>query len=62
MNLETNTWEENVQQSGKVPSKRQGQSMDKIGSDIILVGGCNYGINECYNDVYILDTNAMSWS
>ncbi len=36
--------------------------MDKIGSDIILAGGCNYGIDECYNDVYILDTNALSWS
>jgi len=42
LDTETNTWQENIVMQGKVPSKRQGHSMDKIGNDIYLLGGCNY--------------------
>jgi virulence-associated protein VapD len=36
--------------------------MDKIGTDLILTGGCNYALDECYNDMFILDTTTLTWS
>ncbi|CAK69037.1 unnamed protein product (macronuclear) [Paramecium tetraurelia] len=47
---------------GDIPSPRQGAAMAEYDNRIFIVGGCNPILFECYNDVYTLDTQSMTFT
>ena len=47
--------------TGNIPLKRQGQSIQLYYDTLYMVGGCDYSIDSCYNDCYILNLNTFYW-
>ncbi|CAG9335039.1 unnamed protein product [Blepharisma stoltei] len=39
---------------GEPPSPREGHSLIKNGLNLFLIGGCNYSLSQCYNDIFSL--------
>lgn len=46
---------------GPAPSPRQGMGVEKYGQKIFITGGCDYRLNKCFDDSYILDMESQWW-
>lgn len=46
---------------GSKPQPRQGHSSQAFDRKLIIVGGCDYYKNACYNDTWALETTKMNF-
>ena len=59
--METLTWIK-VETIGNKPSPRQGHASIKHGKELFVIGGCNYKLNICYKETYLLNTDNLYWT
>ena len=55
------TWEK-IETMGNKPSYREGHTSIFHDKELYIIGGCNYKLNICYNDTYVLNVNTLYWS
>jgi host cell factor len=48
--------------SGAGPTARQGHSASRHGDSLVIVGGCQVSPQQCFGDVFSLDTKTLAWT
>jgi hypothetical protein len=61
LDLDTIVWKV-PKDDGYKPQPRQGHVTIRLGEFIFLIGGCDFGLNVCYNDMYVLDLVTLWWT
>ena len=61
LNLELMVWKI-VQDGGFLPEGREGHLSLRIGDFLFVYGGCDFGLDTCYNRLYVLDLVTMWWT
>lgn len=61
LDLDTIVWKV-PRDDGYKPQPRQGHVTIRLGEYMFLIGGCDFGLNVCYNDMYVLDLVTLWWT
>lgn len=61
LDLELMTWQK-AQDDGYLPEPREGHNALRISEFIFIIGGCDFALETCYNDVYVLDLLTFWWT
>lgn len=61
LDVELMIWQK-LKDDGFIPEAREGHVSIRIGDFLFLIGGCDYGLETCYNDMYVLDLVTMWWT
>ena len=61
LDIITWTWLK-VNTQGPIPSPMQGMAHTKVGKKMYITSGCDYRLQTCYKDTYILDTDSQWWT
>ncbi len=51
-----------IDTQGPSPSPRQGMGSIRVGKKLYIISGCDYRLQKCYPDTYILDIDSLWWS
>jgi hypothetical protein len=51
-----------VETQGPQPSPRQGMASVRVGKKIYIASGCDFRVEKCYTDTYVLDTQSLWWT
>ena len=61
LDLEMMRWTQ-VEDDGYFPEAREGHAALRVAEFLYVVGGCDFGLETCYNDMYVLDLLTMWWT